>query len=653
MDNSGLGHLWEKIKGLVGGKADVGHSHVSADITDKDTTPTSGSGGLVTSGGVYTALSGKQAKVTGGASTITSSNLTANRALVSNASGKVVVSDVTSTELGYLDGVTSNVQTQLNGKASTSHTHTKANITDFPSSMKNPNALTLQINGTSYTYDGESRLVKAWYAPTTAGTAGYELVSSGSGAPVWKAPAYAVCSTSAYTAEKTASISNFKLVTGVAVKIKFTYANTVATPTLNISSTGAKKIVIYKNGSAYTLTKSQTWTVGVITELVYDGTYWVMQEAYQGSVNKEKTTVIIGTTASGHGLYEVDYLCQGVGDNSIFQEAVNSMSHGGIIHILRGDYTFDKPITIPQRDFIFEGEGGRTTEIYCHGHSFISNENDVKVEIRDISFYLVNTLTATKPFIYSKGDICMDNCRIIAETKAIAGATIGSYNSMADYIRVSGDVNIQNCDIDITRTFTANAEVCSSLLYDQGENAQINISGCNITFNNNVTATSSSISHLSLIRSGGSVTDSRLVFNGTSDYAKSRLSEGGGHVSNCVIDITNSYGDISKIVGYGDPESGGSFTNNTVYYANGCYVAYTQVIGNYFYDKGISGYLYFRGPSSIVIGNRFKNRAANTVLKHSDSGGDIIFAYNVLKYSCTVSSLSSAIVKDNIVGGVW
>lgn len=67
------------------------------------------------------ALNGKQATVTGGASTITGSNLTANRALVSNGSGKVAVSAVTSTELGYLDGVTSNIQTQINAKASTSY----------------------------------------------------------------------------------------------------------------------------------------------------------------------------------------------------------------------------------------------------------------------------------------------------------------------------------------------------------------------------------------------------------------------------------------------------------------------------------------------------------------------------------------------------
>ena len=42
--------------------------------------------------------------------------LTANRALISNGSGQVAVSGVTSTQLGYLSGVTSAIQTQLNGK---------------------------------------------------------------------------------------------------------------------------------------------------------------------------------------------------------------------------------------------------------------------------------------------------------------------------------------------------------------------------------------------------------------------------------------------------------------------------------------------------------------------------------------------------------
>lgn len=65
-------------------------------------------------GGALSHLSDKQDTITGGATTITSSDLTADRALLSNGSGKVAVSDVTATELGYLDGVTSNIQTQIN-----------------------------------------------------------------------------------------------------------------------------------------------------------------------------------------------------------------------------------------------------------------------------------------------------------------------------------------------------------------------------------------------------------------------------------------------------------------------------------------------------------------------------------------------------------
>jgi hypothetical protein len=57
-----------------------------------------------------------QAAVTGGASSIVTSNLTASRALVSDGSGKVGVSAVTSTELGYLTGVSSAIQSQLNTK---------------------------------------------------------------------------------------------------------------------------------------------------------------------------------------------------------------------------------------------------------------------------------------------------------------------------------------------------------------------------------------------------------------------------------------------------------------------------------------------------------------------------------------------------------
>lgn len=67
---------------------------------------------------IQTQINGKQATITGGATTIVSSNLTASRALVSDGSGKVAVSSITSTQLGYLSGVTSNIQTQIDALSS-------------------------------------------------------------------------------------------------------------------------------------------------------------------------------------------------------------------------------------------------------------------------------------------------------------------------------------------------------------------------------------------------------------------------------------------------------------------------------------------------------------------------------------------------------
>ena len=68
------------------------------------------------SGSLAAQIASKQATITGAASSITSSNLTAAHALISNSSGKVAISSVTATELGYLVGVTSEIQDQLDNK---------------------------------------------------------------------------------------------------------------------------------------------------------------------------------------------------------------------------------------------------------------------------------------------------------------------------------------------------------------------------------------------------------------------------------------------------------------------------------------------------------------------------------------------------------
>lgn len=62
-------------------------------------------------------ISTKQDIINGAASSITTTNLTFSRAVVSDSAGKIAASITTAAELTFLSGVTSSIQSQLNDKA--------------------------------------------------------------------------------------------------------------------------------------------------------------------------------------------------------------------------------------------------------------------------------------------------------------------------------------------------------------------------------------------------------------------------------------------------------------------------------------------------------------------------------------------------------
>lgn len=66
-----------------------------------------------------TALNNNRNIISSGGAIVESAAITANRALASNSSGIPVASTTTDTELGFVSGVTSSIQTQLNGKQAT------------------------------------------------------------------------------------------------------------------------------------------------------------------------------------------------------------------------------------------------------------------------------------------------------------------------------------------------------------------------------------------------------------------------------------------------------------------------------------------------------------------------------------------------------
>lgn len=92
---------------------------------------------------------------------------------------------------------------------------------------------------------------------------------------------YGTCSTAAATAAKTVTKSGFSLISGARITVKFTYANTARSPTLNVNSTGAKAILSYG-----TTAGKGAWKAGQIVDFIYDGTNYVMSGALPYAVGQ-------------------------------------------------------------------------------------------------------------------------------------------------------------------------------------------------------------------------------------------------------------------------------------------------------------------------------------------------------------------------------
>lgn len=80
---------------------------------------------------------------------------------------------------------------------------------------------------------------------------------------------YATCNTAAGTVAKVATLASgtLSLKAGATVAVKFTYANTASSPTLNIAGTGAKAMYIQGARDVY-------WTDGATVAFTYDGANW-------------------------------------------------------------------------------------------------------------------------------------------------------------------------------------------------------------------------------------------------------------------------------------------------------------------------------------------------------------------------------------------
>jgi hypothetical protein len=103
--------------------------------------------------------------------------MTANKALISNANGKVATSSVTATELGYVHGVTSAIQTQLNNKAANNAVVHIAGAETITGAKTFENQLNVRMSSDAFGYRVQNTSVARGTTPDN--TVNYQWVAQG------------------------------------------------------------------------------------------------------------------------------------------------------------------------------------------------------------------------------------------------------------------------------------------------------------------------------------------------------------------------------------------------------------------------------------------------------------------------------------------
>ena len=125
---------------------------------------------------------------------------------------------------------------------------------------------------------------------------------------------YGTCGTAAATAAKAVTCPSFTaadLVAGTVLYVDFTYSNTVASPTLNVNSTGAKDIMRYGTTRPSTSAAS-SWNAGSIVCMVYDGTYWNIEGWLNTTYSAISQTNIENQSGTSTGLITGQRFTQGL-----------------------------------------------------------------------------------------------------------------------------------------------------------------------------------------------------------------------------------------------------------------------------------------------------------------------------------------------------
>lgn len=250
---------------------------------------------------------------------------------------------------------------------------------------------------------------------------------------------YGTCETAAATAAKAVTLSGFTLYTGAMVSVYFTYANTAASPTLNVNGTGAKSII----ANNATITSKYYWRAKDTVTFIFNGSYWVLADTSASSLLVSWCSDNDKTLIDGGKIYTKSIKAASIDVNDLFAQNITATgSITGVTLISQGSEAAEV-VKIEGGTFTVGTDTGTHVSIANAGISIVSGSTGLGGIRNNMAGGIEIWNASGKPFAIKDGSNYI--------------LTVNKNSSYAGYIEMTYPIICENVDaLDIgCRNITA------------------------------------------------------------------------------------------------------------------------------------------------------------------------------------------------------
>ena len=301
---------------------------------------------------------------------------------------------------------------------------------------------------------------------------------------------YGTCTVAASETIKQVNITEFDSapLTGVTIYVKFTNANTAASPTLKVGSSVAKPIVDDLTGTAPTI----SWSAGEIVTFTFDGTNWVRHTdtdttySFSGGTNK------ITVTPSHGNAYDVS-ITPSITDNITGSGTSGSLAQfngantltdgpaftsGATTNFLREDGTW----AVPAEVSLITGASGTATSNAAVDEATNSIYLNLVKGSNVINAHNIVGAGSVAVFVNSTGQITIKGTKSGTVTSVGVTANGGLETSTGSAITSTGTIGIATGGV-------TNAMLAGSIENAKLSNSSVTIAGLSLSLGGSITAT--------------------------------------------------------------------------------------------------------------------------------------------------------------------